>query len=60
MLARHIGKYIPGNPTLIVQNMPGAGGLTASNWFEELAEPDDATLYVHQGRLTEVRMLAIL
>ena len=24
MLARHIGKYIPGNPTLIVQNMPGA------------------------------------
>ena len=40
VLARHIGKYIPGNPTLIVQNMPGAGGLTASNWFEELAKPD--------------------
>jgi hypothetical protein len=39
VLARHLGKYIPGNPTLIVQNMPGAGGLTASNWFEELA-PD--------------------
>lgn len=25
--ARHLGKYIPGNPTFIVQNMPGAGGV---------------------------------
>jgi tripartite-type tricarboxylate transporter receptor subunit TctC len=28
-LARHLGKFIPGHPTVIVQNMPGAGGLTA-------------------------------
>ena len=45
VLARHLGKYIPGNPTLIVQNMPGAGGLTSSNWFEDLAKPDGLTLY---------------
>jgi hypothetical protein len=49
VLARHLGKYIPGNPTLIVQNMPGAGGLTASNWFEELAKPDGMTLYYCVG-----------
>jgi tripartite-type tricarboxylate transporter receptor subunit TctC len=49
VLARHLGKYIPGNPTLIVQNMPGAGGLTASNWFEELAKPDGLTLYYCVG-----------
>ena len=49
MLARHIGKYIPGNPTLIVQNMPGAGGLTASNWFEDLAKPDGLTVYYCVG-----------
>ena len=49
MLARHIGKYIPGNPTLIVQNMPGAGGLTASNWFEDLPKPDGLTLYYCVG-----------
>jgi tripartite-type tricarboxylate transporter receptor subunit TctC len=49
VLARHLGKYIPGNPTLIVQNMPGAGGLTASNWFEELAKPDGSTLYYCVG-----------
>jgi len=49
VLARHLGKYIPSNPTLIVQNMPGAGGLTASNWFEELAKPDGLTLYYCVG-----------
>ena len=49
MLARHLGKYIPGNPTLIVQNMPGAGGLTSSNWFEDLAKPDGLTLYYCVG-----------
>lgn len=30
-LARHIGRHIPGNPTVIVQNMPGAGGVVAAN-----------------------------
>jgi len=49
VLARHLGKYIPGNPTLIVQNMPGAGGMVASNWFEELAKPDGLTLYYCVG-----------
>ena len=28
---RYLGKYIPGSPTIIVQNMPGAGGLLAAN-----------------------------
>jgi tripartite-type tricarboxylate transporter receptor subunit TctC len=31
VLARHLGKHIPGEPSLIVQNMPGAGGMVASN-----------------------------
>src|SRR3954465_1716656 len=30
-LARHIGKYLPGRPAVIVQNMPGAGPITAAN-----------------------------
>src|SRR3954468_18278741 len=30
-LARYIGKHLPGNPTVIVQNQPGAGSLTATN-----------------------------
>jgi len=49
VIARYLGNYIPGNPSLIVQNMPGAGGIVASNWFEELAKPDGLTLYYCVG-----------
>ena len=31
LLARHLGRYIPGNPAIVVQNMPGAGSLRAAN-----------------------------
>ena len=30
-VARHLGRYIPGNPTIVVENQPGAGGITAAN-----------------------------
>jgi tripartite-type tricarboxylate transporter receptor subunit TctC len=33
-------KYLPGNPTIIVRNMPGGGGLIGSNWFQANAKPD--------------------
>ncbi len=42
MVARHIGKHIPGNPNVIGSNMPGAGGLTATN-FMFRAAPKDGT-----------------
>lgn len=32
LLSQHLGKYIPGNPTVIVQHMPGAGGIKATNY----------------------------
>ena len=41
-LARYIGKHIPGNPTVIVQNMPGAGSLTAVRYLD-LTAPKDGT-----------------
>ncbi|MSP37782.1 MAG: hypothetical protein EXR70_04760 [Deltaproteobacteria bacterium] len=44
LLARHMGKYIPGNPTVIVQNMPGAGSLSATNYVYGVAKPDGLTL----------------
>ncbi len=44
LLARHMGKYIPGNPTVIVQNMPGAGSLLAANYLYNLA-PKDGTQF---------------
>lgn len=44
LLAQHLGKHIPGNPNVIVQNMPGAGSLVAANHLYNLAKPDGLTL----------------
>jgi tripartite-type tricarboxylate transporter receptor subunit TctC len=39
-LARHVGRHIPGNPNIVVRNMPGAGGITAMNWLYNTADKD--------------------
>jgi tripartite-type tricarboxylate transporter receptor subunit TctC len=44
ILARYMGKYIPGNPNIIVQNMPGAGSIVATNYVAAVAKPDGLTL----------------
>lgn len=44
LLARHIGKHIPGNPTIVPKNMPGAGSLKLTNWLYEAA-PQDGTVF---------------
>ena len=44
LLARHIGKHIPGNPTVVPQNMPGAGSLTLTNFLYNVA-PKDGTVF---------------
>jgi tripartite-type tricarboxylate transporter receptor subunit TctC len=44
LLARHLGKYIPGNPGLVVQNMVGAGGLRAANFVYSAAPKDGTTI----------------
>jgi tripartite-type tricarboxylate transporter receptor subunit TctC len=43
-LARHLGKHIPGNPTVIPRNMPGAGSFLAVNQVFNVAPKDGATL----------------
>ncbi len=45
-VARHIGKYIPGNPTPIVQNMTGAGSLISAHYIYKRAKPDGLTVGV--------------
>jgi tripartite-type tricarboxylate transporter receptor subunit TctC len=44
LLSRYMGKYIPGNPELIVQNMSGAGSLIAANYVYNIGKPDGLTL----------------
>src|SRR5258705_13377777 len=44
VLAKYIGKYIPGSPTIVVQNMPGAGSLRGANYIYNVA-PRDGTAF---------------
>ncbi|HEV8726212.1 MAG TPA: hypothetical protein VGW77_36835, partial [Candidatus Binatia bacterium] len=44
VIARHFSKYIPGGPTIVVDNMPGAGGLLAANHLYKVAKPDGLTI----------------
>jgi tripartite-type tricarboxylate transporter receptor subunit TctC len=44
LIARHIGKYLPGNPARIVENMPGAGGIIAANHLYNRVKPDGFTV----------------
>ena len=54
MLARHIGKHIPGNPSILPVNMPGGGGILAANFVATVA-PRDGTILtmVSQGLPTD-------
>ena len=44
VVARHMGKHIPGNPSFVPQNMPGAGSLTAANHIYSVAPKDGTTI----------------
>ena len=47
----HLGKQLPGNPDIIVQNMPGAGSTIAANYIYTVAKPDGLTLGAISGGL---------
>jgi tripartite-type tricarboxylate transporter receptor subunit TctC len=51
LLARFIGEHIPGNPTVVPQNMPGAGSRRAANWLYAVA-PKDGTVLACLGQAT--------
>jgi tripartite-type tricarboxylate transporter receptor subunit TctC len=49
VLARHLGRHIPGNPSVVVQNMVGASGIAAANWLYNVAPKDGSVImtFVH-------------
>ncbi len=51
VLSRHMGKHIPGKPTIIVENMPGAGSLISANYLYKMAKPDGLTVGHFNGGL---------
>jgi tripartite-type tricarboxylate transporter receptor subunit TctC len=50
-MARHMGKHIPGNPTMVVENMTGAGTLIAAKYLHGSAKPDGLSFGIFNGAL---------
>jgi tripartite-type tricarboxylate transporter receptor subunit TctC len=44
LAARYMVKYIPGNPSIVTQNMPGAGNIIGANYVYGVAKPDGLTM----------------
>lgn len=54
LLARHFSRHIPGQPTIVAQNMPGASGVKAANYLYNLAPRDGSVIgHVQRGTLIE-------
>ncbi len=49
LLAKHMGKHIPGNPQVVPRNMPGAGGMRAAVWLQSAA-PNDGLVFAATSR----------
>jgi tripartite-type tricarboxylate transporter receptor subunit TctC len=57
LVARHLGRLIPGNPTIIVQNMPAAGSLAATNLIANTAPKDGLTVALIQRGMLLTRLI---
>ncbi len=55
-IGRHMGRYIPGNPSFLVQNRTGAGGLISANYLYRKAKPDGLTIGNFPGSLFWARL----
>jgi tripartite-type tricarboxylate transporter receptor subunit TctC len=57
IIARHMGKHIPGNPAFIVENMPGAGSLVSANHLYKIAKADGLTIGHFNGSLFQLKAM---
>jgi tripartite-type tricarboxylate transporter receptor subunit TctC len=56
LIARYLGRHIPGRPTIVVVNMPGASSLNAANYVANVAPRDGATLFLPVQTLPLTRL----
>lgn len=59
LLARYMGKYMPGHPNIVARNMPGGGGIVAANWLAQVAPRDGTVLYMIMQPLSVNQALGI-
>lgn len=55
--ARHLGRYLPGNPSVVVQNMPGGGGFIGTNFLYSVASRDGRTIGIAPAELTLAQLI---
>jgi tripartite-type tricarboxylate transporter receptor subunit TctC len=58
LVARYMGKYIPGEPTIVPRNMPGGGGIQAANWVANLAPRDGTVLHMIMQNMMSSQAIA--
>lgn len=59
LVARHVGRFLPGNPTVVVQNMPGAAGVVAANHLYNVARPDGLTIGLFNRNLVLGQLVGV-
>jgi tripartite-type tricarboxylate transporter receptor subunit TctC len=57
LFSRHWGRFIPGNPTFLVEYMPGAGGVIVANYISNMAEKQGATILMFERSLPNAALL---
>src|SRR5258708_3775674 len=59
LAATHLGRFIPGNPAIVPQNMPGAAGMQAANYLASVAPKDGTVLAVLVPNITLAQILGV-
>ena len=59
ILARHIGKYVPGHPNIVVRNMPGAGTVVAANYVYNTSPRDGSVIALYADLMTLAPLLKL-
>src|SRR3954471_19903077 len=59
LIGRHITRYIPGAPTLIVENMPGAGHILATNYLFNVAPRDGTVIGMVSRNMTDAAVMGL-
>jgi tripartite-type tricarboxylate transporter receptor subunit TctC len=59
LIARHLGRHIPGEPTIVPQNMPGAGGIKAANYTAAIAPKDGTVVHMIMTNMMTAQAMAL-
>jgi tripartite-type tricarboxylate transporter receptor subunit TctC len=59
LVANNLGRFIPGNPSIVAQNMPGAAGMQAANYLTGIAPKDGTVLSVLVPNITLAQILGV-